>query len=180
MRRMRPAGDPTPGSPADACADADPESFARQILLRRLTMAPRTEAELREDLRVRGVADDVASRVLARFVEVGLINDAEYARMWTQSRHRSKGDARTVIRRQLRAKGVDDDIVEHALEELSVQAERDRARALVQAKLASTARLDEPARVRRLTAMLQRRGYPAGTAFAVVREVLEETSADDG
>ena len=177
---MRTAGEPTPGSPAAASPDADPEAIARAILLRRLTMAPRTEAELREDLRSRGVPPEVAERVLARFVEVGLINDAEYAHMWTQSRHRSKGDARTVIRQQLRRKGVDDDLIESALEGVSVQAEQDRARALVEARIPSMLRLEPEVRARRLTAMLQRRGYPAGMAYGVVRDVLGERASESG
>lgn len=177
---MQSAGEPTPGSPAAASPDADPEAVARAILLRRLTMAPRTEAELREDLRTRGVPHEAAERVLARFVDVGLINDAEYARMWTQSRHRAKGDARTVIRQQLRRKGVDDDLIESALEEVSQEAEHDRARALVEARMPSMMRLDPQIRARRLTAMLQRRGYPAGVAYGVVRDVLGEVPSDSG
>ena len=178
MARQRTASGPTPGSLADAGPDADPESVARAILLRRLTMAPRTLAELRSDLRDRGVPEPVAERVLARFVEVGLINDAEYARMWVSSRHRSKGEARSVMRQQLRRKGVADHLVDEALAAVSDDDEWARARALVETKLASIGRLDHQARMRRLVGMLQRRGYSAGVAYAVVSERLAESAGE--
>ena len=135
-------------------------------------MAPRTQAELRDDLQSRGVPDDVAERVLARFVEVGLVNDADYARMWVQSRHRAKGEARTVMRQQLRRKGVDEALIDQALTSVTGADEAERARALVQARMRTMAGLDDPTRRRRLSAMLQRRGYSASVAMAVVREVL--------
>ena len=48
----------------------DPESVARLICLRLLTAAPRTQAELGTALRKRGIPDDAAQAVLARFAEV--------------------------------------------------------------------------------------------------------------
>ena len=45
----------------------DPESVARLICLRLLTAAPRTQAELAATLRRRGIPDDAAETVLARF-----------------------------------------------------------------------------------------------------------------
>lgn len=172
MARRRPASEPTPGSLADSSVDADPESVARAILLRRLTAAPRTHAELRDDLHHRGVPDEIADRVLRRFIEVGLIDDQAYAQMWVQSRHRSRGASTRLIGQELRRKGIDDEVVEHALAEVTPELERDRARALVDAKLPSTARLEPAARTRRLVGMLTRRGYSPSVAFGVVREAL--------
>lgn len=62
---------------------------------------------------------------------------------------------------------------------LSPEAERERAVELVRVKSRSLGRLEPDARRRRLVGMLQRRGYSAGMAYAVVREVLGEASADD-
>ena len=60
------------------------------------------------------------------------------------------------------------------MEELDPETERATARSLVDRKLASTRGLDTQARVRRLAGMLARKGYPAGTAFRVVKEALAE------
>lgn len=178
MARSR-ASEPTPGSPADQQPEADPEQVARTILLRRLTAAPRTRADLRGDLLTRGISEDVADRVLDRFVEVGLIDDAAFASMWVESRQRTRGAARSVLRQELRRKGVSAELAEAAVSSLSPEAERERAVELVRVKSRSLGRLEPDARRRRLVGMLQRRGYSAGMAYAVVREVLGEASADD-
>ncbi len=169
---------PTPGTPADLQPDADPEQVARTILLRRLSAAPRSRAQLHDDLRARGVPEDVCQRVLDRFADVGLIDDATFARMWVESRQRSRGTARPVLRQELRRKGIDGEIAEAALEEIDADDERARAVELVRVKARSLHRLEPPARVRRLVGMLQRRGYSGSVAFSVVREVLEDLPED--
>lgn len=177
---MRYVNEPTPGSTADLGDDADPEQVARTILLRRLSSAPRTRQELADDLRKRGLPDDVAERVLNRFTEVGLIDDAEYAQMWVNSRQRTRGTARSVLRQELRAKGVSDDDALPALDGIDPEAERQRARGLVEAKAARMSSADVATRTRRLVGMLVRRGYPSGIAYAVVSDVLAAEHDDSG
>ena len=177
---MRYVNEPTPGSAADLQSEADPEQVARTILLRRLTAAPRTREELRADLLKRGIPEQTADRVLDRFAEVGLIDDAAYARMWVESRQRTRGTARSVLRQELRAKGVEDADVQQALAAIDPAAEQRRAVLLVEARLAATSRLEPAVRQRRLASMLQRRGYSSGVAYSVVRQVLGELPDDDG
>jgi len=171
---MHYVNEPTPGSLADLQDDIDPEDVARTILLRRLTACARTRKESVDDLVKRGITVEVATRVVDRFVEVGLIDDAEYARLWVQSRHRTKGSARSVLRQELRAKGIDDASTVEALEQIDPVAERERARQLVEAKARSMSRFDHQTRQRRLVSMLMRRGYPQGIAVGVVSDVLED------
>ncbi len=159
--------------------EAEPEAVARSICLTQLEHAPRTRAELAAVLAERGVPDDAAEAVLGRFAEVGLIDDALFARQWVESRHRGRGLARTALRSELRRKGVDDEDVAAAVEGLDPETELATARSLVARKLASTRGLETQARVRRLVGMLARKGYPAGTAFRVVREALAE-DGDEG
>lgn len=176
MPRSSSAGEPTPGSPADLQPDADPAAIARAIVLRRLTAAPRSRAELASDLAKRGVPDDVATDVLDRFEELRLIDDVEFARMWVESRHRSKGIARPVLRQELRRKGVPDEAIEAALAQVTDDDERARARALVDRRLVALARHDPQTQARRLTSLLVRRGFSGGLASTVVRDALGEVS----
>jgi regulatory protein len=178
-RRTRSASEPTPGSLADLQEEADPAQAARTIVLRRLTAAPRTYAQLRDGLLERGFEMSVITEVLDRYVEVGLVNDAEFAEMWVRSRHSIRGNARSVLRRELRDKGVPSEDAEVALATITDEAERERASDLVRRKLSSTARLEHQARIRRLTSMLARRGYPPGICFGVVKEVLDDPDTRD-
>ena len=177
---MRYVTEPKPGSPADGQDDADPEQVARTILLRRLSAAPRTRSELRGDLLRRGIPEEAADRVLDRFTEVGLIDDTAYAQLWVDSRQRTRGSARGVLRQELRSKGVSDDDAAVALEGIDEDAERARAVQLVQVKVRSMHRLEPDARARRLVSMLMRRGYRRGTALSVVTEVLGELPNEPG
>ncbi len=159
-------------------ATADPESAARTILLNKLTGQPRTRAELAGTLAERGVPDEVADRVLDRFGEVGLIDDAAFASAWVESRHHARGLARRALAHELRHRGVDDELVRDALDELDPGQEAETARMLVRRKLASTRSLDRQAAMRRLLGMLARKGYPAGLAMTVVREELDASEEE--
>ncbi|HTU05359.1 MAG TPA: regulatory protein RecX [Trebonia sp.] len=165
---------------ADARDDsADPEARARQICLRLLTVAPRTRAQLAEALRKRGVPGEAADAVLDRFADVGLIDDAAFARAWVESRHYSRGLAGRALQAELRQRGVDDDQIRDAIDDLGPDAEVTTARRLVRQKLAGTRGLAPEARIRRLAGMLARKGYPAGLAFRVIREVIEAEGANE-
>ena len=178
------AGGPTSASQAAGTepravgsAEADPEAIARQICLRLLTSAPRTRAQLETALRQRGVPDEAAAAVLARFAEVRLIDDAMFARAWVDSRHHGRGLAGRALGAELRQRGVAQDDIQAALRELDPEQELATARELVARRLAATAGMPVPARMRRLTGVLARKGYAAGLAYRVVREALE---SEDG
>ncbi|MGH3344870.1 MAG: regulatory protein RecX [Carbonactinosporaceae bacterium] len=128
-------------------------------------------------LRRRDVPDDVADRVLDQLVERGLVDDAAFAAAWVDSRHRGRGLASAVLARELRRRGVDDDLLEGALARLDSERELETARALVGRRLARTRDLEPRARVRRLLGVLARKGYPYGLAFRVVKEALEAEAA---
>ena len=152
----------------------DPEARARQVCLRLLTLAPRTRGQLADALRKRGIPDEAADEVLGRFEDVGLIDDAAFARAWVESRHHSRGLAGRALSAELKQRGVAPDEIRAAIEDhLGPEAETEAARRLVDKKLAGTRGQPPEQRTRRLAGMLARRGYPAGLAFRVIREALE-------
>ncbi|CAL9540295.1 Regulatory protein RecX [Streptomyces sp. enrichment culture] len=157
---------------------ADPEERARAICLRLLTGTPRTRGQLAEALRKREIPEDVAESVLSRLEDVGLIDDAAFADAWVESRHHGRGLARRALARELRHKGVDSELIDHAVEQLDPEREERTARALVERKLRATKGLERDRRLRRLAGMLARKGYPEGLALRVVREALEAEGED--
>ena len=171
------AGEPPPDEEAQG-PDADPESVARTILLDALTGQARSRQELRERLAKKDVPGDLAERLLDRFTEVGLVDDAAFARSWVESRQRSRGLARRALAQELRRKGVDDDTAQTALDDLDPAQEEEAARQLVRKKLRSLGGVDHAAATRRLAGLLARKGYPAGLAFRIVREELREQQGE--
>ncbi|MCU0283390.1 MAG: recombination regulator RecX [Candidatus Nanopelagicales bacterium] len=168
-----------PEPPADfEGPQADPEQVARTILLRRLEVAPRTRSQLAATLAQRGVPEDVATRVLDRFEEVGLVDDATFARLWVQSRQAGRGLSSAALRQELRRRGVVDALIDEALAQVDPEDELAAARALVARRLPSVAGLPRATQVRRLTGALARKGYGAGLAFGVVREMLDDADQE--
>lgn len=163
-----------------APAPDDPAARAREVCLRLLTLAPRTRAQLADALKKRGIPDDTAEEVLGRFTDVGLIDDAAFARAWVESRHHGRGLSARALSAELRRRGVNDDQIREAVDELGPDAEVETARLLVAKKLAATRGLPPETRTRRLAGVLARKGYPPGLSFRVIREALEADSAAEG
>jgi regulatory protein len=165
--------------PAQAEAPPPDEAErAREICLRQLAVRPRTRAELATALRRHGIADEVATEVLERYDEVGLIDDAAFARAWVSSRHHGRGLARRALASELRQRGVDSETVGEALGELDSDTEAATARALVDRRLRTTGKAEPEAVFRRLVGMLARKGYPAGLAIRVVRDAVAAQGAE--
>lgn len=148
---------------------------AKSLCLRLLTARARTRVELETKLTERGFPDDVSSAVLNRLASAGLIDDADFAEQYVRSRHMHAGKGKRALATELRKKGVEDDIISAALEDIDPAAERQRAEELVQSKLRreSLADGDDMRVMRRLVGMLARRGYGQSLAVEVVRVELD-------
>jgi len=152
---------------------ADPEAVGRKILLDQLTGRARSRAELAKKLASKFVPDDVATTLLDRFEQVGLIDDAAFAHEWVTQRHEGKGLARRALAQELRRKGIDDEVARAALDAVEDEDEVEAARLLVQRKLRSMRGLEQQAAIRRLVGMLARKGYSSSVSYRVVREELD-------
>lgn len=146
--------------------------MARAIALSQLTVRARTRAELAGKLAARNVPAETADTVLDRFEEVGLIDDASFARQWVQSRHSGRQISTRRLRQELRTKGVSDEDSAEALGEVTPEAERDVALQLAGRKLPTLERLEPEVRYRRLAGILARRGFGPGIVTGVLAEVL--------
>ena len=167
------------GAEGEPEAVADPESVARTIVLRQLTLSARTRAELETSLAKRAVPPDVSARVLDRMTEVGLVDDAAFAHEWVRQRQQGRGLARRALADELRRKGVADDVALDALAQVDDDAERASAVALARRKARSSRGQPVEQRVRRLAAMLARKGYSSAVAFAAVHEALGEEANEE-
>jgi regulatory protein len=121
-----------------------------------------------------GFPDDVVETVLGRLIEVGLVDDEDFAAQWVRSRHTYSGKGKRALAAELRTKGVDAEVITAALDGIDAGAERVRAEQLVDRKLRREVLADgDDAKVmRRLVGMLARRGYHQSMAVAVVTDAL--------
>ena len=151
---------------------------AKQVLLRRLSNAPRTRKELAKDLKDKDISDEVANVALDRFEEVGLINDQALASNYVSSQHERKGLGKNALRQQLRAKGVSDDVALEAISQISDDQEFQAAFALACKKIRSLQKDDAKTQLRKIVGVLARKGYSSNLAFRVAKEVI--TDLPDG
>ncbi|MGB9376695.1 MAG: regulatory protein RecX [Mycobacteriales bacterium] len=174
---MRPADR---AEPEDQLADppADPESVARTICLRLLTSRPRSRSELAHALRRRNVPGEVAETILDRLTAVKLIDDEAFAADWVSARHSGKGLAGRALAAELRSRGIAAETATEAVAGLDSDTERATARRLVDRRLSNQPAGGGAGQVRRLVAMLGRKGYPPGLASTVVREAIAESAME--
>ena len=176
MKTAASVGDPLDFTKVDLKEnpEADPFSVARNIALRQLSLAPRSRLQLEQSLAKRKVLPEVAGPVLDRLTEVGLIDDLAYAGMFVRSRCLTKKVSRSVLKMELRKKGISDEYIEVALGEISDADEYQMATDLVLKKLRSMSNLELEVKQRRLFGLLARKGYNSSIALRVIKEQLAE------
>ncbi|MGW5875633.1 regulatory protein RecX [Nocardiopsis terrae] len=150
------------------------ENKARNLVLRMLTHSPRTRAQLERSLHRREYPDEVVDAVLNGLDEVGLIDDAAFARGWVNSRQYSRHLSRRALTQELRTRGIEEETVREAVAEVSDEDEQDAARALARKSLRGSRNKDKEVRIRRALGVLGRKGYPGGLSYRIVREELEQ------
>jgi len=134
---------------------------ARDIALRRLSHSQQTRAQLEKALAGKNVPDEVAAAVLDRFEEVGLVDDQAYVTAFLDSCRATPGRSRRWISHRLVSKGVDRELAQSGVAEISDEEELASAVALLRRK----GQLDPSDRkeVNRRYALLARRGFSPNT-----------------
>lgn len=147
------------------------EQRAKNILLHRLSRSMRTRHELSIALKKREIPDEVAILVLDRFEEAQLIDDKVFAEAFVRARLQM-GKSASMIRRELKQKGVSDSLVMQSTAEISADQEQQLASELASQRYRRMTGLDRAVAERRLMGYLQRRGFAQQLAHRAVREAM--------
>ena len=143
-------------------------SKAEELLNRR----DYSSSELAAKLREAGYHPSVADEVVARFVEVGLLDDRRFAELFARSKA-AAGWGRIKIERELARRGVDATQLEGWPSGYLEEDESETAFAL-----ASRRHLSGKNDFQKLVRFLCRRGFPMGVAMDAAKRVLAE--AEEG
>lgn len=143
---------------------------ARNVLLHQLARSSKSTQQLREILEKREIDFEIAESAIERFTEVGLIDDLQFAQTFVNSRRKFLGKSATVIRRELRQKGISDEIATQVLAEITQEDELQLARQLAQRRINQLVRFEPEVRRRRLTAFLLRKGFSSSVVSQAVRQ----------
>ena len=137
-------------------------------------LAPRAKsrAELSAHLQKRDISIEIADAVLDELELQGLLNDLEFANIWSESRQRQKKLSKRVIAGELRNKGVAQDIINEVIEKIDDDLEYQTAYALAEKKFRSAKDLPPEKIYGRIAGALSRKGFSTGLTSRIIRELL--------
>jgi regulatory protein len=149
---------------------------AHQVALRYLEARPRSAAEIRERLRQKQFPPEVIDPAIARLAELGLADDAAFARFWVENRQTCRPRGLGALRQELRRKGLDRQTIDDVLrEQVPHGDEADRAATLARGVLRRyTDAPDRATFMRRLGGYLQRRGFELEIIRPIVEQLWQE------
>lgn len=165
-----PSFSPRAGAAAAAAAEEDAEEAYNKAIQRAgrfLSARPHSEHELRTKLAP--LDSSVEEVVFTRLHEWRLLDDEAFARQWVNERSSKKGER--ALRAELRAKGVEDDVIQRVLAE-GEDSELERATSLAAGYVRRVASKPLAKQAGALCQMLVRRGFSYETAQEATKAVL--------
>ncbi len=145
---------------------------AYQAALNLISFRPRAEAEIISALLKKGYSDSHCTQVVGRLKEAGLIGDKHFTRLWVENRVDFRPRGHRLIAAELRQKGIAEEIISQALQELP---EEDTL-AYDAAKKASRKlfRLDWETFRKKMFGHLARKGFGYEAVNSAIRRVWAE------
>jgi regulatory protein len=144
--------------------------------LRYLTCRPRSKTEVENKLRQRGFSRNVVNGVIQVLKGKNLIDDASFARLWTENRQAFKPRSKRLIRQELRQRGIEAQLSDEATSDLD---DEDSAYRAALKKSRTLASLDHNEFRQRLARHLQLKGFSFGVIETVVERLWQELRAGE-
>jgi regulatory protein len=145
------------------------EQRIRNILLGQLSRSMKTRYQLQQVLIRKECDPELFEPILDRYEEAQLIDDLAFARAFVASRIQSRGLSVSAVRRELKARGIDQQIITDVLADITHEDQLEKATELAAKKLRGMISLDAKVASRRVFGFLQRRGYSAALASDAIR-----------
>ncbi|WP_110513375.1 RecX family transcriptional regulator [Herpetosiphon llansteffanensis] len=145
-----------------------------------LAARPRSSQEIRTRLRKREFPDEHIDLAIEKLAQIGLVNDAAFARFWVENRQQHRPRGARAIQAELSQKGVKRELISEVLNELTDQDE-EQERAFSVARSALRRYANEPTKMafsRKMAGLLQRRGFGFDTIKPVLDQLWQELQND--
>jgi len=151
---------------------ADARERAYQQALVFLSYRARSEKEIRQNLHKHEFPEAVIEGIIERLRQAGYANDEQFASAWVENRSLYRPRGRRALRMELRQKGLDDSIIESALEKVDDDAMAYAAGKKKARKLQGQEWLDFR---KKLGAFLARRGFSYATIEPMIQQLWDES-----
>lgn len=167
-------GDELSQSEIDKLLHQEEIAQAKGKALSLISYRARSVEEISERLSQKRFSESVISGVIEALVRAGLLDDRQFANAYIHTRMAQKPMSKRLLKKELRRKGIKDEIIQEAVE----NEYGDASEAEVAAQLADRRRKNLPSdkkkAARRLSDYLRRRGF----SWSVVRPIVDETVQD--
>ncbi len=155
----------------EALARSDGFHRCLNAAARYLSYRPRSEAELRERLLRRGYDSGSVEAAIAKLREQGLVDDVVFAQFWRDSRQSFNPRSRWLTGRELRQKGVAEDIINQVTSAVDDDESAYQAAVEKRHRLSQT---DYQSFRHRLGTYLKRRGFSYGIINRTVSRIWQQ------
>ena len=145
-----------------------------EYAMKYLTLKDRTVSDMQTYLDGKDFGEADVDATVARLVELGLIDDARYAKRFVETRLAAKPVSRRHLREQLKAHGVSDADISAALDSVDAADETENARSVAIKFVRQFRELEPKKRRERVLSRLISRGYGYDTAMRAYEEALAE------
>ena len=144
----------------------------KAVALRFLKIRPRSVFELKEKLEIKGFSSMEIETTVLDFTASGLLDDRAFTKSWINYRLARPFGFRRIIQ-ELRAKGIDQEIIDQALagiKDSSYSAEK-TALELAQRRWQRLPDIDPLKKKKRVMDFLLRRGFEADIVMKVIKKL---------
>jgi regulatory protein len=150
--------------------------------LRYLSFRPRSEKEIRDYLlgkdkpRMKKMvvpSEDILEEVINRLKKLKFVDDAQFAKSWVRSRIEYKPKSLTIIKLELRQRGISQDLIEEAVAEIPENKDdKILAKELLIRKKRIYESMEKQERLRKAGGFLARKGFSFESIKAAIDEVF--------
>lgn len=155
--------------------ESDAQQRAYERALKFLSYRPRSIAEVRQYLREHQVEESHGSAVIEKLLNLGYLDDQKFAQWWVENRKEFNPRGSHVIRRELLHKGVAEDIINEAIEQLGCAMDtEEEIEALARKRARRLLHEDRRTFRRKLGSFLLRRGFAYETVAPIVDRLWQE------
>jgi regulatory protein len=171
-------------------AAVDDPAVVLEAAARFLEARARSVGEVRRRLTSAGYRADLIEGAIDRMTELGMLDDATFARAWIESRDRARPRGERALSEELRVRGVDRSVIVAALDERRSTASDDdedntpsadeaAAERLLARHARTLDRINDPrARRQRAYALLARNGFDPRVCGSLSARLASEDVAD--
>lgn len=150
---------------------ADDREQIHERALKFLSLRPRSEAEVRANLKKHSVPEELITQEIERLKNNGWLNDHTFAKLWVENRATFRPRSKRALQAELKRKGITGQTLKTAL---ATTNDEESAYRLAVSRARRLAALPRPEFRRKLIEYLARRGFDYDTAQSTVDRVWRE------